>query len=108
MVLAVLQRRAGVKLGKPDVFAATVGGVRLTEPAADLAVALALASVGARTCALPHGLVAIGEVGLAGEVRRVGGRCRAGSPRPSGWAFVALSSRRPQERPWSAPTAFPT
>ena len=44
MVLAVLQRRAGVQLGKQDVYAATVGGVRLTEPSVDLAVAVALAS----------------------------------------------------------------
>ena len=44
MVLAVLQRRADVKIGKSDVYAATVGGVRLTEPSVDLAVALALAS----------------------------------------------------------------
>ena len=44
MVLAVLQRRAGLKLGKQDVYAATVGGVRLTEPSVDLAVAVALAS----------------------------------------------------------------
>ncbi len=44
MVLAVLTRRADLKIGRQDVYAATVGGVRLTEPAADLAVALALAS----------------------------------------------------------------
>ena len=47
MVLAVLQRRAGVQLHDQDVFAATVGGVRLTEPAADLAVALAVAGAAA-------------------------------------------------------------
>jgi DNA repair protein RadA/Sms len=72
MVLAVLQRRAGVKLGKSDVYAATVGGVRLTEPSVDLAVAVALAS-SAANLSVPHGVVAIGEVGLAGEVRRVAG-----------------------------------
>lgn len=53
------------------MFAATVGGIRVTEPAADLAVALAIAS-GGLNYALPPDLVAIGEVGLTGEVRRVG------------------------------------
>ncbi len=72
MVLAVLQRRAGLKLGKQDVYAATVGGVRLTEPSVDLAVAVALASSTANL-SVPPGVVAIGEVGLAGEVRRVAG-----------------------------------
>ena len=72
MVLAVLQRRAGIKLGKSDVYAATVGGVRLTEPSVDLAVAVALAS-SAANLSVPHGVVAIGEVGLAGEVRNVAG-----------------------------------
>ncbi|HEY2553157.1 MAG TPA: DNA repair protein RadA [Streptosporangiaceae bacterium] len=72
MVVAVLQRRARVTIGKQDVYAATVGGVRLTEPAADLALALALAS--ARSdLSLPPQLVAVGEVGLAGEIRGVSG-----------------------------------
>ena len=72
MVVAVLQRRARVAIGKRDVYAATVGGVRLTEPSVDLAIALALASA---TCdlSLPGGIVAMGEVGLAGEIRRVTG-----------------------------------
>src|SRR5262249_60220356 len=47
MVVAVLQRRADVQLGRQDVFAATIGGVRLAEPAVDLAIALALASAAA-------------------------------------------------------------
>src|ERR1700728_4793302 len=72
MVLAVLQRRADVKIGKSDVYAATVGGVRLTEPSVDLAVALALASSVAGL-ALPPGLIVVGEVGLASEVRNVVG-----------------------------------
>jgi DNA repair protein RadA/Sms len=70
MVLAVLQRRCQVNVGAADVYASTVGGVRLTEPATDLAVALALAG-GAQNSALATGLIAIGEVGLAGEIRRV-------------------------------------
>ncbi|HEX6233994.1 MAG TPA: DNA repair protein RadA [Jiangellaceae bacterium] len=72
MVLAVLERRGGVRLGKADVYAATVGGARLAEPASDLAVLLAVASA-ARDLPIPAGTVAIGEVGLAGEIRRVTG-----------------------------------
>jgi DNA repair protein RadA/Sms len=75
MVLAVLQRRSGLKLGRQDVFAATVGGVRLTEPSVDLAVAIALAS-SASNLSVPTGTVAVGEVGLAGEVRPVTGLAR--------------------------------
>jgi DNA repair protein RadA/Sms len=75
MIVAVLQRRASVRLGKQDVYAATVGGVRLTEPSVDLAVAIALAS-SASNLSVPAGVVAIGEVGLAGEVRRVAGLSR--------------------------------
>jgi DNA repair protein RadA/Sms len=72
MVLAVLQQRAGIGIGKQDVYAASVGGVRLSEPSVDLALAIALAS--AKTGAsVPGDLAAIGEVGLAGEIRRVGG-----------------------------------
>ena len=72
MVLAVLERRGGVPLAPHDVYAATVGGVRLTEPAVDLAVALAVASAASDLMMWP-GLVAVGEVGLAGELRPVSG-----------------------------------
>jgi DNA repair protein RadA/Sms len=72
MVLAVTERRAKILLTGSDVFTATVGGVKLTEPAGDLAVALAVASA-EKDRPLLSGLVAIGEVGLAGEVRRVEG-----------------------------------
>ncbi len=72
MMLAVLQRRASLDLGRRDVFAASVGGVRLTEPSVDLAVGLAVASAVA-DISVPPDLVAIGEVGLAGEIRRVTG-----------------------------------
>jgi DNA repair protein RadA/Sms len=73
MVLAVLQSRTDnkLKLHDKEVFAATVGGIRVVEPAADLAMALAIASGGLDLPLAPH-LVAIGEVGLTGEVRRVG------------------------------------
>jgi DNA repair protein RadA/Sms len=72
MVLAVLQSRVKrLQLQDKEVFAATVGGIRVIEPAADLAIALAVASGGLSLAVAPH-LVAIGEVGLTGEVRRVG------------------------------------
>jgi DNA repair protein RadA/Sms len=72
MVLAVLEKRGRIRFGKRDVYAATVGGMKVGEPAADLAIALAVAS-GAGDVPLPSGLVALGEVGLAGEVRCVSG-----------------------------------
>jgi DNA repair protein RadA/Sms len=72
MVNAVVERRGKVRLADADVFAASVGGVRIAEPAADLALALAIASA-AKDTPLPGWLVAIGEVGLSGEIRRVGG-----------------------------------
>lgn len=75
MVLAVLQSRGRVFLGKSDVYAATVGGMRLVEPAADLAIALAIASADADV-PIPPGWVILGEVGLAGEVRKVTGVSR--------------------------------
>ncbi len=70
LLLAVLQQRCGLPLSNVEVYVSTVGGVRTTEPAIDLSVALALAS--ARTGRpVRGGLVAVGEVGLAGEIRRV-------------------------------------
>lgn len=75
MVLAVLQSRGRIFLGKSDVYAATVGGMRLVEPAADLAIALAIASAESDV-SIPPGWVILGEVGLAGEVRKVTGVTR--------------------------------
>ena len=68
MLLAVLHRHAGIAAFDQDVFVNAVGGVRISEPAADLAVLLAVVS-SMRDKPLPRGLVAFGEVGLAGEVR---------------------------------------
>jgi DNA repair protein RadA/Sms len=70
MVLAVLQQHAGLRLHGHDVFASTVGGAKLTDPASDLAVAVALASA-TFVSPPPAGVVAMGEIGLAGELRRV-------------------------------------
>ncbi|PWW47035.1 DNA repair protein RadA [Melaminivora alkalimesophila] len=68
MLLAVLHRHAGIASSDQDVFVNAVGGVRISEPAADLAVLLAITS-SLRGRALPKGFIAFGEVGLAGEVR---------------------------------------
>ena len=68
MLLAVLHRHAGVACMNQDVFVNAVGGVRISEPAADLSVLLAIQS-SLRARALPRGFIAFGEVGLAGEVR---------------------------------------
>ncbi|MBV6307104.1 DNA repair protein RadA [Candidimonas humi] len=68
MLLAVLHRHAGVVTFDQDVFVNAVGGVKITEPAADLAVLLAIMS-SLRNRPLPRGLVVFGEVGLAGEIR---------------------------------------
>jgi DNA repair protein RadA/Sms len=72
MLMAVLGRRARLPLQSYDAYVSTVGGVRVTEPAADLAIALAVASA-ASDEPVPPGTVAMGEVGLAGEIRPVTG-----------------------------------
>jgi DNA repair protein RadA/Sms len=71
MLIGVLEKRADVKLGKSDVFVNVAGGIRITEPAADLGLALSIRG-NTTNQPLPDGLVVIGELGLAGEVRRVG------------------------------------
>ncbi len=101
MILAVLERRVGVKLHAKDVYVSTVGGVRLHEPAADLAIALAVISADADQ-PLPHDLAAIGELSLAGEIRPVvGGPQRASEARRLGYSRLidaeASSLRRARE-----------
>ncbi len=70
MIVAVLQQHCGIRLHHHDVFVSTVGGARLSDPASDLAVAIALASADNGRPA-PAGVVAMGELGLAGELRRI-------------------------------------
>jgi len=70
MLLAVLDKRAGLQFGTQDVFVNVVGGVRVDEPAADLGIAVAIASSTRDRC-VPAQTVVVGEVGLAGEVRPV-------------------------------------
>jgi DNA repair protein RadA/Sms len=72
MIAAVLEKHAHLKVGANDVYLSTVGGMRLTDPSSDLAVAIALASAYA-DLPLPATAVMIGEVGLAGDLRRVTG-----------------------------------
>lgn len=85
MILAVLERRAGARLHDKDVYVSTVGGVRLLEPAADLAIALAVLSAVADQ-PLPHELAAVGELSLAGEIRPVvAGAQRASEARRLGY-----------------------
>lgn len=72
MVLAVLTSRAGAPLANRDVYVSTVGGAKLHEPAVDLALALAAVS-DLDGVALARGVVAMGEVGLSGELRRIAG-----------------------------------
>lgn len=75
LVLAVLAERTGLRAGDDDVFVAAAGGLSVREPAADLAIALALASACSRT-SLPERMAAFGEIGLGGELRRVPGCAR--------------------------------
>jgi len=70
MLLAILNRHGGLQMSDQDVFANVVGGVRVTETAADLALLCAMVS-SFKNNALPHNLVVFGEVGLAGEIRPV-------------------------------------
>jgi DNA repair protein RadA/Sms len=71
MIIAVLERRAGFSLGTHDVYASVAGGLRIVEPAADLGIALAIAS-SFRNVATAANVAVFGELGLSGEVRRVG------------------------------------
>jgi DNA repair protein RadA/Sms len=75
MITAVLEKRTGLKLGQHDIYLSTVGGMRLTDPSADLAVAMAIASAHTDR-PLPATAIAIGEVSLAGDLRRVSGMDR--------------------------------
>jgi len=93
VLLAVLERRAGVALGDRDVFVNVTGGVRLAEPSADLAVVAALVSSAADR-ALPADALFLGEVGLGGEVRPVAGvERRLAEAERQGFRRVFLSRR---------------
>jgi DNA repair protein RadA/Sms len=90
MVLAVLERRESVPMSRLDTYVAPVGGARLVEPACDLAVALAVHG-SVRDLSVPIGWVGFGEVGLAGDVRRVpGARQRVAEAARLGMTDVVL------------------
>jgi DNA repair protein RadA/Sms len=69
-IVAILERRAGMHLGDHDIYCSVAGGLRVVEPAADLGIALAIASA-FRDVAVPADVAAFGELGLSGEVRPV-------------------------------------
>lgn len=71
LLLAVLEKRGGLRIGNCDAYINVIGGLNLNEPAADLAIVLALAS-SFRDKPVPDDLTAVGEVGLTGEIRSVG------------------------------------
>ncbi len=90
MIIAVLESFAGIPLADQDVFVQTVGGLRVTEPAADLGILLAIAGAH-RGRSLPPGTVAVGEVGLGGEVRAVPHlERRAREVRRLGWTAAVM------------------
>lgn len=71
MLLAVLEKRCGMNFGDQDAYVSAVGGMKIKEPAADLAIVGALVS-SYRNIALLTGILTLGEVGLTGELRRIG------------------------------------
>lgn len=98
MVLAVLERRANVKVSDKDVYVSTVGGVRLVEPAADLAIAIAVANA-VQNRTISHRTAAIGELTLTGEIRPVtqSGQ-RAGEASRLGYKTVVDADSRSIQR----------
>ena len=99
MLLAVLHRHAGIACMDQDVFVNAVGGVRIGEPAADLAVMLAIQS-SLRGKPLPRGFIAFGEVGLAGEVRPAPrGQERLKEAAKLGFSIALVPSANAPKRP---------
>lgn len=101
LTIAVLSRRVGLHLSDQDVFVNVVGGMRVDEPAIDLAVAAAIAS-SARDRAIPPDLVLIGEVGLSGEIRtvpRLPARLREAGKLGFRRAVIPRSARIPEDLP---------
>jgi DNA repair protein RadA/Sms len=88
MIIAVLERRCGMRLGDQDVYVSVAGGLRVVDPAADLGMALAIASA-FRNRPVRDELACFGEIGLAGEVRAVTGAARRANE------AVKLGFRRP-------------
>lgn len=101
MLLAVLEQRAGLRVGGQDTFVNAVGGVRVEEPAADLGIALAIAS-SFGDFPVPRDVALVGEIGLGGEVRAVGRLdARFAEAERMGFRrlFVPAGTRLPKGRP---------
>jgi DNA repair protein RadA/Sms len=102
LTVAVLTRRVGVRLGEQDVFVNVVSGIRINEPAADLAIAAALAS-SVRDMPVRAETVLIGEVGLSGELRMVGQMpARLREAAKLGFRTAIVPRRLRQGEPWPA------
>ena len=102
MITAVLTRRMGQHLGEQDIFVNVIGGLRISEPSADLAVAAAVAS-SLRDTPVRADTVLIGEVGLSGELRMVGqmpARLREAAKLGFRTAIVPRRIRRKGGEPW--------
>jgi DNA repair protein RadA/Sms len=90
LLMAVLERRCGYRLGTCDAYVNIAGGIKITEPAVDLGIVLALVS-GYRDVPIGNGVVAFGEVGLSGEVRAVSqAELRVSEARKLGFERVIL------------------
>jgi DNA repair protein RadA/Sms len=99
LLLAVLERRGGLPVGHHEVYASAVGGVRLTEPGADLGICLAIVS-SMTMRPLPADLVVLGEVGLAGELRQVAHTPRRlGEAARLGFARALMPANGPRVAP---------
>jgi len=101
LISAVLTRRAGVRVSEEDIFVNVVGGMRVSEPAADLAMAVAIASA-ARDLPVSADLVLIGEIGLSGELRAVsqtGARLREAAALGFRRAIVPRTVRQEEQTP---------
>ena len=106
MIAAVLTRRVGLKLAEADIFVNVVGGLKIDEPAADLAIAAAVAS-SMRDLPVRADTVLIGEIGLPGNCA-CPGRCRCACARPPSWASkirghpaqCAVESLTPRASAW--------
>jgi len=100
LVAAVLARRVGVHLGEQDIFVNVVGGITIDEPAADLAIATAIAS-SARNIPVRAETVLIGEVGLSGELRLVGQmQARLREAAKLGFKTAIVPRRLRKTEPW--------
>lgn len=107
MLLAVLHRHGGVSCADHDVFVNAVGGVQISEPAADLSVLLAIQS-SLRGRALPRGFVAFGEVGLAGEVRPAPrGQDRLKEAAKLGFSIAVIPRANAPKKPIAGLTVHP-